>query len=506
MLFVHGYCLAMGSWHYQRLGLADMTQPRLRMVFYDCRSHGRSGRAPAETATIDQLGDDLYRVLADLAPTGPVVLVGHSMGGMAIMALADRHPELFAARVVGVALLSTSTGQLAEVTLGLPAITAKLRAPVLPLVLRVMRSRAGLIERSRRIGSDIAWLLTRRYSFGSTDVSPALVEYVGADDRRDPGRGRRGLLPGPERARQAVRAGRLRDLETLIAVGDKDMLTPVEHCRRMAEAAARRGASGAGRRRAPGDDGAAGARQPAAAGVPASGGPGRVRRRGQPAGRGEHVPPGGSAVPGRPRRGAGRSRRPGGRGAVLAELVAASRGCTACPELAATRTTVVVGDAPAGARLALVGEAPGAEEDRAGRPFVGQGRPAAGPAAGRGRAGSVHGRGGERAAVPAAGQPHPDHDRGDPVPGLAGSQARPDRARARARAGAVRGGRVPRPRDALGAVRGTVHEIAGRRVLPTYHPSAAIRYGPNGEPLAGLRADLATAAGLLASNSHTTQH
>jgi DNA polymerase len=49
----------------------------------------------------------------------------------------------------------------------------------------------------------------------------------------------------------------------------------------------------------------------------------------------------------------------------------------------------------------------------------------------------------------------------------------------------------------LGAVRGSVHEVGGRRVLPTYHPSAAIRYGPGGEPMAGLRADLALAAELL---------
>jgi pimeloyl-ACP methyl ester carboxylesterase len=236
VVFVHGYCLAMGSWHYQRLGLADMTHPRLRMVFYDCRSHGRSGRAPTETATIDQLGDDLFAVLADLVPTGPVVLVGHSMGGMTIMALADRHPELFERRVIGVALLSTSTGRLAEVTLGFPALTAKLRAPVLPLALRVMRSRAGLIERSRKFGSDLAWLLTRRYSFGSTDVSPALVEYVGQLIAGTSVEVVADFFPALNAHDKLGALTRLRDLETLIVVGDRDLLTPVEHSRRMADA------------------------------------------------------------------------------------------------------------------------------------------------------------------------------------------------------------------------------------------------------------------------------
>ncbi|HZB50267.1 MAG TPA: alpha/beta hydrolase [Mycobacteriales bacterium] len=236
VVFVHGYCLAMGSWHYQRIGLTDMTRPRLRMVFYDHRSHGRSARAPTETATIDQLGDDLFRVLTDVVPTGPVVLVGHSMGGMTVMALADRHPELFGSRVVGVALLSTSTGQLADVSLGLPSIAAKLRAPVLPLALRLMRSRAALIERSRRIGSDIAWLLTRRYSFGSTDISPALVEYVGQMIAATPVEVVADFFPALNAHDKLAALGRLREVETLVAVGDKDLLTPVDHSRRMAEA------------------------------------------------------------------------------------------------------------------------------------------------------------------------------------------------------------------------------------------------------------------------------
>ena len=45
-------------------------------------------------------------------PTGDVVLVGHSMGGMAIMAFAERHPETFADRVAGVALIATTAGRM----------------------------------------------------------------------------------------------------------------------------------------------------------------------------------------------------------------------------------------------------------------------------------------------------------------------------------------------------------------------------------------------------------
>jgi len=55
-----------------------------------------------------------------------------------------------------------------------------------------------------------------------------------------------------------------------------------------------------------------------------------------------------------------------------AALPARARTCTACPELAATRTQVVPGVLPPGARLLVLGEAPGAAEDIAGTPFVGR--------------------------------------------------------------------------------------------------------------------------------------
>jgi DNA polymerase len=48
-----------------------------------------------------------------------------------------------------------------------------------------------------------------------------------------------------------------------------------------------------------------------------------------------------------------------------------ARGCEKCPQLAATRTTVVFGAGNADADLMFVGEAPGANEDKQGLPFVG---------------------------------------------------------------------------------------------------------------------------------------
>nr|BFE86230.1 hypothetical protein GCM10020093_088310 [Planobispora longispora] len=111
VVFCHGYTLNLDSWHYQRRDLRDYH----RLVLWDQRCHGLSQRCAAEDSTIDRLGEDLFEVLEKLVP-GPCVLVGHSMGGMTIMALADRHPELFGDRIKGVALIATSAGKLAEVS------------------------------------------------------------------------------------------------------------------------------------------------------------------------------------------------------------------------------------------------------------------------------------------------------------------------------------------------------------------------------------------------------
>jgi len=236
VVFVHGYCLDMGTFHYQRRGLAGVARPPLRLVFYDQRSHGRSGRGEPGVATIGQLGRDLHRLLAHVAPRGPIVLVGHSMGGMTVMALAREHPELFGPRVVGVALLSTSTGKLASVTFGLPAVLVRAWGPLIPWVSRGLRSRATLLERTRRVGTDIAFLLTRRYAFGDPRVSPRLVSYVESMISSTPVEVVADFLPAFT-AHDALSAlDVLRRVETLLLVGDSDLVTPEDHSRRMAAA------------------------------------------------------------------------------------------------------------------------------------------------------------------------------------------------------------------------------------------------------------------------------
>jgi pimeloyl-ACP methyl ester carboxylesterase len=119
VILAHGWTLDSRSWAPVASALTASQRPLARVIRYDHRAHGRSDSVARADMTIEALADDLAEVISQLAPTGPLVLGGHSMGGMAVMALAEQHPELVAERVAGVALVSTAAGGLADTTLGL---------------------------------------------------------------------------------------------------------------------------------------------------------------------------------------------------------------------------------------------------------------------------------------------------------------------------------------------------------------------------------------------------
>ncbi|MFG2038218.1 alpha/beta fold hydrolase [Dactylosporangium sp. NPDC048998] len=224
-VFVHGFCLDMGTFHFQR----KYFQGKHRMVFYDQPGHGRSGRLSKGEYTLDSLGAGLRAVLQATTPTGPVVLVGHSMGGMTIMALAEQVPELFESRVTAAVLISTSAGKLDQVNFGFPDVVARFRRPLMPIVGFAGPISSAVIDRARRASTDLAWLLTRRYGFGTARPSPALVSYVEKmNSTTSTDVIARYLRTLYTHARLLV-LGPLRTVPVLLVCGDKDVLTPLTH-------------------------------------------------------------------------------------------------------------------------------------------------------------------------------------------------------------------------------------------------------------------------------------
>ncbi|GII90824.1 alpha/beta fold hydrolase [Sinosporangium siamense] len=231
VVFCHGYTLNLNSWHYQ---WREMRETH-RVVLWDQRCHGRSQRFWTKDSSIDRLGDDLFDVLEAVAP-GPCVLVGHSMGGMTIMALAERHPELFGDRIKGVALISTSAGRLAEISLGLPALLAKAVHSVVPSAVSLLGSKGELVDRGREAGNDVAFLALRYLGFGDpAAVSPTVVDFVEAMIRSTPTNVIADFYPALMSHDKLSALDVLCEIPSSIIVGEKDWLTPPEHSRAIAD-------------------------------------------------------------------------------------------------------------------------------------------------------------------------------------------------------------------------------------------------------------------------------
>jgi pimeloyl-ACP methyl ester carboxylesterase len=229
VIFVHGFCLDMGTFYFQRRALS--TVDGVRQVYYDQPGHGRSGRLARGEYTLDMLGTCLENVIRETAPRGQLVLVGHSMGGMAIMALADRLPELFGSsgRVVGVSLISTSAGELSSLSFGMPDVLVRFRKPLLPLISGAGWMTAGMLDRARQASTDLAWLLTRRYGFGSEKVSPAMVTFVERMNSSTPTEVVARYLRALYTHDKTMALAAFRDVPVLVICGDEDLLTPLEH-------------------------------------------------------------------------------------------------------------------------------------------------------------------------------------------------------------------------------------------------------------------------------------
>jgi pimeloyl-ACP methyl ester carboxylesterase len=230
VVFCHGYCLNQDSWHFQRAALKGV----VRTVHWDQRSHGRSGRGVAqvrdgEPVTIDGLGRDLKAVIDAAVPEGPIVLVGHSMGGMTVMALADAFPALIRERVVGVALVGTSSGRLGEVNFGLPVAGVNAVRRVLPGVLKALGQRAELVEKGRRATADLFAGVIKRYSFASRDVDPAVARFAERMIESTPIDVVAEYYPAFNDHDKTEALARFRDVPVLVLAGVGDLVTPSEH-------------------------------------------------------------------------------------------------------------------------------------------------------------------------------------------------------------------------------------------------------------------------------------
>ncbi|MFJ8106853.1 alpha/beta fold hydrolase [Streptomyces sp. NPDC096132] len=236
VVFSHGYCLNQDSWHFQRAALRGV----VRTVHWDQRSHGRSARGVGQVEdgvalTIDQLGRDLKAVIDAAAPEGPVVLVGHSMGGMTVMALAAQYPEFIRERVVATAFVGTSSGRLGEVNFGLPVAGVNAVRRVLPGVLKALGQQAALVEKGRRATADLFAGIIKRYSFASKDVDPAVARFAERMIEGTPIDVVAEFYPAFTDHDKTEALALFKGMPVLVLAGIGDLVTPSEHSEAIAD-------------------------------------------------------------------------------------------------------------------------------------------------------------------------------------------------------------------------------------------------------------------------------
>jgi len=234
VVFAHGFCLRMGSFHFQRVRLTEHWGAQVRMVFFDQRGHGQSGDAPPETYTVEQLGRDLEAVLAVMAPKGPVVLVGHSMGGMAVLSHARQYPQRYPTRVVGAALISSAAEGVARSPVG-----EILKNPALEAVRFTARYAPKLVHRGRGAARSVIGPILRAASYGDEKISPSVVAFSERMMHDTPIATLVEFLHALEVHDETAGLETLRRVPTLVACGDRDLLTPKEYSQEMADVLAK---------------------------------------------------------------------------------------------------------------------------------------------------------------------------------------------------------------------------------------------------------------------------
>ncbi|WP_082958733.1 alpha/beta fold hydrolase [Mycobacterium sp. E3198] len=230
VILLHGFCSNKQSWDIQMTQLIRRWGNGIRIISYDHRGHGDSGNASMHTYRIDRLADDLGELLVALGVTGPVTLVGHSMGGMAALAYLRRPANKRPIEPESLVLVATAAGNLCSHGLG-RLLSTPATSMLYHLVHRMPHAAAD--EVVQFLARPVCAALTRHGGYGET-APKSLVAMSAAAINATPSTTKVGFLRGLKeydctQSLSAITA------KTTIISGGADKLTPVWHARQLAD-------------------------------------------------------------------------------------------------------------------------------------------------------------------------------------------------------------------------------------------------------------------------------
>ena len=236
LVLSHGWVNTGRAWHEQVLDLAD----RYRLITYDHPGHGRSTPPASGSYDLDLLGDTLRQVIDHAAGPGPLVVAGHSMGGMTLLNAVRRHDHLLDDRIGAAVLISTTSHAQRSRRLSFDASIqafARLDRGVRQLGPRLRNPRIiDLTDRATAATSDLSHLLTGWVATGPT-AAPDVVDFtqqMALESGTDVIIGLAEAILGVDEDAGLDHLA-VRGVPTSVVVGSNDRLTPVGLSQRMAD-------------------------------------------------------------------------------------------------------------------------------------------------------------------------------------------------------------------------------------------------------------------------------
>jgi pimeloyl-ACP methyl ester carboxylesterase len=226
IVLTHGWGLDSTIWSYAKRDLAQ----RFRLIVWDLPGLGKSA-VSRESIDLSRFAADLREVIG-LAGGQPVVLVGHSIGGMTIQTLARDNPDVFGRDVAGVVLVNTTHTNPLK-TMVFSRLAQALRKPLLEPVMHL----TAWLQPLAWLGAWQSYLsgsahMANRLGFGS-HVTHSQLEHTTLLATRNP----QGVLAKGNLAMfhwDATSALPHINVPVLVLGGDKDIVTKLDASRTIA--------------------------------------------------------------------------------------------------------------------------------------------------------------------------------------------------------------------------------------------------------------------------------
>ncbi|MBW8304765.1 MAG: alpha/beta hydrolase, partial [Brevundimonas sp.] len=218
LLFTHGWGLSARIWAEARAELGS----RFGMVFWDLPGLGQSGR-PTAGYSIEGFAEDLHAVIDSLPEDRPIILVGHSIGGMTVQTFCARHPELLNRRVAAIVLENTTHANPLETM-----VFSRLLKPLQPVIKAVFKL--------DMVFSPLIWVMNgQAWLSGATHLAVRLVGFGTRPTREQLDRTARLITLGSPAVQARGNLAMLNwsiienlppvDVPALVFVGGRDLIT-----------------------------------------------------------------------------------------------------------------------------------------------------------------------------------------------------------------------------------------------------------------------------------------